>query len=504
MQSLLSIDDDRSVHHLVQKALEHRELEFHSSLTAEDGLSKIESCSPDVVLLDVMLPDMSGLELYKKIRAIDNRIPVIFITAGDSSDTAIEAMRLGAFDYLTKPIDVEQLEQRVDQALATRRLMSIPVGMRNLLTPDDKGDAFVGRCRAMQDVFKAIGRVAPQNVAVLIRGESGTGKELVARAIYQYSTRSDAPFLAVNCAALSETLLESELFGHEKGAFTGASERRIGKFEQCSGGTIFLDEVGDMSPLVQGKVLRLLQEQKFERVGGNETISTDVRIISATNRDLEQMCEDGKFRTDLFYRLNGYSITLPPLHQREGDRVMLLEHFLARLNKELNREVLGIAPEALQRLLEYDWPGNIRELQSVLKQALLQSSGPVLLASALPPEIQPALAMHHERTKVSDEAEMHMVHGAHQNGTAAAPQGEGMRAFAEFVEAKLREGGGDLYAEAVAQLEKDLLTRVLRHSAGNQSEAARILGITRGSLRNKIRANGISIESTIEVAGKSS
>ncbi|QDU88286.1 Nitrogen assimilation regulatory protein [Pirellulimonas nuda] len=488
---LLVIDDDRAVLHLVERSLSNLDLEFVTALSASDGIDKIESEKPDVVLLDIMLPDLSGLEAFTRIRQADARLPVIFITAASASDVAIEAMKLGAFDYVCKPIDVGQLDRLVRQALESRRLMSVPVGMRDLLAPDDKGDAFVGRCRPMQDIFKAIGRVAPQNVAVLIRGESGTGKELVARAVYQHSNRSEGPFLAVNCAALSETLLESELFGHEKGAFTGAHERRIGKFEQCSGGTIFLDEVGDMSPLVQGKVLRLLQEQKFERVGGNQTISTDVRIVSATNRDLEEMCQNNEFRTDLYYRLNGYTINLPPLRDRGDDRVMLLEHTLARLNAELGRDVQGIAPEALKRLLSYDWPGNVRELQTLLRQAVLQSSGPVLLADALPAEINPSPV----RARATES-----------HGSAPAPmsdedrEGDSDAGIDAFVDQRLQEGATDLYATTLSHMERSLLSRVLRHAGGNQSEAARILGITRGSLRNKIRANQISIGPTISVA----
>lgn len=482
MSRLLCIDDDRSVHHLVQRALESSSMEIERALTASEGIEKLGHLQTDVVLLDVMLPDMSGLDAYASIRQIDPRLPVIFVTAAGTSDTAIQAMRLGAFDFLDKPIDIQRLTEMVSHALESRRIASVPVGMQGMLTPDEKGDAFVGRCEQMQEVFKAIGRVAPQDVAVLVRGESGTGKELVARAIYQYSNRVERPFLAVNCAALSETLLESELFGHEKGAFTGANSRRIGKFEQCSGGTIFLDEVGDMSPLVQGKVLRLLQEQKFERVGGNETIETDVRIVSATNRDLEKMCEEGLFRSDLYYRLNGYTINLPPLRKRGDDRVLLLEHFLAQLNRELKKDVQGISPGALQRLTEYDWPGNVRELRAILRQALLQCSGPVLLESALPSDVQPGPSA--TSGSLSGDS----------NGQASKNLG-----LSEFITERLMTNPDSLYSETLAIMEQELLTQVLRHSGGNQSEASRILGITRGSLRNKIRAHGIVIDQVVSV-----
>ena len=480
MPRLLSIDDDRSIHHLVRRALEEFDLDIESAASAEEAMAKLTESPPDVVLLDVVLPDASGMDFFSQLKQHDPRMPVIIVTAVDTSDIAIEAMKLGAFDYLPKPIDVERLTCMVEQALESRRMMTVPVAMDELLTPAQKHDAFVGRCESMQHVFKAIGRVAAQSVTVLIRGESGTGKELVARAIYQHSSRAKGPFLAVNCAALSETLLESELFGHEKGAFTGAHSRRIGKFEQCSGGTIFLDEVGDMSPSVQGKVLRLLQEQKFERVGGNETIETDARIISATNQDLEEMCRKGEFREDLYYRLNGYTINLPPLKDRGEDRILLIEHFLARLAKELNKEVSGIAPDAQTALLEYDWPGNVRELESVLRRALLYCSGTVLLKSALGKDLF--------KEKQS----------ANQSSKGSGVSADG--GLARFVEDRLADESTDLYAETLAEMETQLLTTLLRHTEGNQSEAARILGITRGSLRNKIRSLGISIEQVVTVS----
>ncbi|MEM8865208.1 MAG: sigma-54 dependent transcriptional regulator [Planctomycetota bacterium] len=502
MPRLLSIDDDRSVHHLVTKALEDTGVEVVSSLTARGGVEAVETSPPDAVLLDVMLPDMSGLDAFRLIRQLDSKLPIIIVTAAGSSETAIEAMKLGAFDFLTKPIDIDNLERLVGHAIESRRLASVPVGIADLTEPQTRGDAFVGRCPAMQEVFKSVGRVAPQSVPVLIRGESGTGKELVARAIYQHSDRSDGPFLAVNCAALSETLLESELFGHERGSFTGADSRRIGKFEQCDGGTIFLDEVGDMAPSVQGKVLRLLQQQAFERVGGNTTIKTDVRIVSATNRDLEKMCDNGEFRTDLFYRLNGYTIALPPLRDRGDDRVMLLQHFLAELNEELGREVQGVAPDAMRRLLDYDWPGNVREMQSVVKQAMLHCSGPVMMSTALPAEVT-AAPVRPKTTAVPSNAtdtpqpEDDSIPRDIENAESA--EATTRNELKEFIDTHINEGRGELYAATLAEMEKVLLSRVLNHTGGNQSEAARLLGITRGSLRNKIRSNGIVIGPNIKI-----
>lgn len=477
MAKILTVDDDRAVHHLIRRVLEDRALEVCCASSVSEALDKVGTVSPSVVLLDVVLPDGSGLSLVQRLRELDPRLPVIIITSHDTSETAIEAMKLGAFDFLPKPIDVERLNHMVGEALESRRMMTVPVAMDELLSPEEH-DPFIGRCAAMQNVFKAIGRVAAQNVSVLILGESGTGKELVARAIYQHSERSEGPFLAVNCAALTETLLESELFGHEKGAFTGAHGRRIGKFEQCSGGTIFLDEVGDMSPSVQGKVLRLLQEQRFERVGGNETIETDVRIVSATNQDLERMCRENKFREDLFYRLNGYTIELPALRERGDDRILLIEHFLARLAKELNKEIRGVASDVRSKLLNYHWPGNVRELEGALRRAILYCSGSVLLASSLPKELL---------------SESDAMPGKKEN--QASPD----QALKSLIAERLETNPEDLYAEVLELMETQLITMVLQKSDGNQSEASRILGITRGSLRNKIRSLGISIDQVVTV-----
>src|SRR5262249_29821336 len=309
MGRVLLVDDDPAmILDQVSHALSPQGLRIDVARTAEEGLRQVASELPDVILLDLHLPDRSGLEAYQRIREIDGRIPVIFITWAATADTAIEAMKEGAFDYLFKPLDLARLRSVVAQAVEVGRLMRTPAaypqGGAAETPPAEDGDAIIGRCPAMGEVYKAIGRVAAQNVIVLITGESGTGKELVARAIYQHSTRSRSPFLAINCAAIPEHLLESELFGHEKGAFTGADRRRIGKFEQCSGGTLFLDEIGDMPLATQAKILRVLQEQSFERVGGNETVRTDVRLIAATNRDLKGWSDQGKFRPDLYYRLS--------------------------------------------------------------------------------------------------------------------------------------------------------------------------------------------------------
>lgn len=479
MPRLLVIDDDRSILHMVRRAFDGSEFNVLTASTAQKGL-ELAAEAPDVVVLDIILPQSSGFEAARELRRMHPDVPFIFITAQGTSATAIEAMKLGAFDYLLKPLDLIQLREYVERALTIRRLTRDSAdSVERLAAPvlEDDGPQIIGRSPLMQNVFKAIGRVSQQNVTVLIQGESGTGKELVARAIVRHSLRADRPFLAVNCAAIPDTLLESELFGHERGAFTDAVDRRIGKFEQCNGGTIFLDEVGDMSPLVQSKVLRLLQEQRFERVGGSQTITTDVRILCATNRDLRQMAAEGTFREDLFYRLDGYSIHLPPLRERGEDIPLLLNLTLRRMKRDLGRNVADYSPEALALLLDYPWPGNVRELEAAVRQALLHTTGAVILAEFLPESIR------HART-------------------TAALAGAGLSDSGDLkpvLDRGLRHQSTNLYAEALEQMERYTIGRVLRHTRGNQSHAARLLGITRGCLRNRIRTLHITLEASVRV-----
>ena len=473
MTDVLVIDDEPFIRHAFRKAFEDTELAVRTAGDAAEGMEILARDRPYAVVLDINLPDRSGLDVFGDIRRLDARIPVILITGHGTTETAIEAMKLGAFDYLLKPLDVAQVRALVTRAYEVGRLARVPA-----LTPDEPpapgpADVLVGRSSAMQEVYKAIGRVAPQDVTALILGESGTGKELVARAIYQHSRRANGPFLAVNCAAIPETLLESELFGHEKGAFTGADRMRIGVFEQCHGGTLFLDEIGDMTPLTQAKILRVLQDGRFERVGGNETIRADVRIIAATNRDLPEMVAAGEFRGDLYYRLGVFTITLPPLRDRLADLPGLVEHFLSRFSPELGKEAYRASPEAMELLLGHTWPGNLRELQGVLKQALLRAQGPVLLPEFLPATIRV---------------------GATTGGGDPPPEAVDWEGF---LEERLRAGTQDLYAEAMELIERSLVTRVLRQTGGNQAQAAKILGITRGSLRTKIRTLGLRIERSV-------
>jgi DNA-binding NtrC family response regulator len=433
-----------------------------------EGLERIGAGSPDVVILDVGPHLRSGLEFFQQIRRINATVPVVLITSTNQSDLTIEAMRQGAYDCLFKPLDLPALWTVVSEALDVARHTSVGVAAQDdvYAAPDTLG-SIVGCCRSMREVLKSIGRIADQNVPVLITGETGTGKELVARAIQQHGQRANAPFLALNCAAIPEQLLESELFGHEKGAFTGADRRRLGKFEQCHGGTLFLDEIGDMPVSLQAKILRLMQEQAFDRLGGNETIWTDVRLIAATHRDLRAWSEDGKFRPDLYYRLGVFTIHLPPLRERGEDLPLLVQCFLHRFSPALNRNVREVAPETLERLRAYHWPGNVRELQSVLKQALLRASGTVLLPAFLP----------------------QLPGGSRSHGVSGLPSEEAWD-MGSLIRQRLEKDCRDLYSEAHRELDRVLLPRVLKHAEGSQHQAARLLGIARQTLRLKMRDFG--------------
>ncbi|MFO1064893.1 MAG: sigma-54 dependent transcriptional regulator [Pirellulales bacterium] len=509
MSKILIIDDDRAVRLTVVRGLESEGFQVIEASNAAEGLAAVDLHRPDVALVDVFMPEMNGLELFRKIRALDRKLPMIFVTSDTSSETTIEAMRLGAFDYLAKPINLQQLKNLTASAAETRRLMDHPVALP-LTGEAESGERFVARSSVMMDVFKSIGRVAGQDVTVLVRGESGCGKELVARAIVQHSNRKDMPFVAVNCAAIPDQLLESELFGHEKGAFTGAERRRIGKFEQCDGGSIFLDEVGDMSPLVQGKVLRILQDQTFQRLGGNEEIRTNVRIVAATNRNLEQMVASGEFREDLFYRLNGFTIQLPPLRERREDIPILLEYFLRRARREMNKNDLdGLSPAALEVLISYHWPGNVRQLQSVVRQAVLNTVGTVLGPESLPSIVfnSPATVVGETRTgsdgntrgASTDDSDMSMDSTASGGNAPDSDMLDSVRQSIEaFIEARLGTSN-NLYAEAVEELERYLFARVLETTGGNQSRAAEILGITRGKVRDRIAAFNIQLDRTVTV-----
>lgn len=464
MRTMLVVDDEPNIVFTLEATFASQSLKVLTASTAEEGVRKARIASPDVILMDLRLPDMSGLEAFQQIREIDPRIPVIMITAYSRTEVAIDAMSRGAFDYFVKPVDLPSLRESVQRALDVSRLNQIPALVEKV-EESANADLIVGQSAAMQDVYKTMGRVAPQDVTVLVQGESGTGKELAARAIYHYSRRSKQPFLAINCAALPESLLESELFGHEKGAFTGADHRRIGKFEQVNGGTIFLDEIGDMSLSTQAKALRLLQQQQFERVGGNATIQTDVRIIAATNRDLEAMVVEGRFRQDLYYRLSGFTFRMPPLRERLEDVPLLTDYLLRHLSRELERPIRGITDEARTALQKHHWPGNVRELSNAIRYAIVQSSGEIVTLSCLPEHVRIA------------------------NLESPSATGEDSWAYVrKVVKHLLACGSNDVYRQVGQLIDRAVLETILQETNGNQLQAAERLGISRVTLRAKLRA----------------
>lgn len=470
MDTLLVIDDEPGIRQTIAAVLQTDELRVISAGTSAEGIRLLGEEMPPVVLLDIRLGRDSGLNVFEQLRQIDPKVLIIFITGHGTSDTAIETMKLGAFDYLVKPLDFDQLQQVVDQALKISRLMRTPATVNTDTSRGEGSDRLIGNGPLMQTICKQIGRIAPQDVNVLILGESGTGKELVARAIYQHSRRNQASFLAINCAAIPETLLESELFGHEKGAFTGADRKRVGKFEQCDKGTIFLDEVGDMPAATQAKILRLLQDGQFQRVGGNETLTVDVRVVAATNQNLEAMIEEGTFRRDLFYRLRGVTLRLPPLRERTEDIPELAHYFLFRFNRQLGTAVQSISSESLEKLQNYRWLGNIRELQSVIREALIVATGPTLLPDFLPIEL-----LNDPTCDIDSPAEL------------AALGNDSWRELGTFVEQALATELPDAYRESLQRFDQLVITHAMKTANGLQAKAAQLLNLSRPTLRSKLR-----------------
>ena len=480
MSKLLLIDDEADVQYSFQRIFDSPDIELTTASSGEEGLRIIPGLKPDLVIMDVRMGGLTGLETLRRIHHADPKLLVILMTAYGTTQTAIEAMKLGAYDYLLKPFEVPKLKEIVFNALKAASDMRQVVSYQPLLEKEDYELGIVGRSEPMQQVFKLIGQLAASDATALISGESGTGKELVARAIYHHSNRSQKPFLAVNCAAIPEQLLESELFGHERGAFTGATLQRIGKFEQCNQGTLFLDEIGDMTPATQTKILRVLQSGAFERVGGNQSIAVDVRIIAATNRPLEQAVAARQFREDLFYRLNVVRVHLPPLRERREDIRLLVNYFLKAFAKEHQGAPKSIAPGVIRALEKYHWPGNVRELENVLRRALVVAKGNAILPVDLPPEI----------TGLGSAAGI--------PGTVSLPAGEGSTAdIAAMARQLFQWARRDPKLKLIPAVERELVIQALKETGGNQIQAAKLLGITRATLRKRVEKFGIQRELSI-------
>jgi nitrogen regulation protein NR(I) len=461
---ILLIEDDAGITDTLQRVLVEEGYAVAAEKRGDTGLARAKAETFHVVIADLKLPGVSGLEIVRQLHAAQPRLPIILVTAFGTTDTAIEAMKHGAFDYLLKPFNLPQLLDLVGKAADSNRRMSEPVALGE---PSASRDALIGQGRAMQEIYKEIGRVASKPVNVLIRGETGTGKELIARAIYQHSERANAPFIAINCAAIPETLLESELFGHEKGAFTGADTRRIGRFEQADHGTIFLDEIGDMTLGTQVKLLRVLQDKTIQRLGGKEAIPVDVRVIAATHRDLEAAISEKQFREDLYYRLNVVVLTLPPLRNRREDIPELVRYFLGKHGPELGNSSPSIHPEAVEFLQAQSWPGNVRELENVMRKAVLAAQDYTI--------------------------NLDHVHAALKKSAAgvASPA----RAFGEYIDEVLaaarRKEIADAHARVIETAERELFARAIQQAHGNQAKAARWLGITRITMRAKLIQFGL-------------
>jgi two-component system, NtrC family, nitrogen regulation response regulator GlnG len=467
-------EDEESIRFVLVRALEGRGYYVRAFAEGLPALAALRAGSVDLAIVDIRLPDISGLDLLSRARDESLDIPFLVMTAESTMQNAIEAMKRGAFDYLTKPFDIDEVQLLVDRALSVRRLSRMVENLKDEMRPQfTPGSGLVGKSPAMQEIYKTIGRVAESDANVLLQGESGTGKELIARALHFHSGRS-GPFVAINCSAIPRDLLESELFGHERGAFTGAVERTLGKFEIADEGTLFLDEISEFPLDLQAKLLRVLQEHEFMRVGGREPIRTDARIISATNRDLADLVRRSRFREDLFFRLNVVPISVPPLRLRRTDIPELVRFFIRKINRDMKANILGLAPDAERLLVEHPWPGNVRELENALIRACVLAGGRTLTASDL-----------------------------HLPGDSVVPaSGAGDAALDELVRRKLREVlptqvealPRDLHAIALSWVERPLLEFILEKTGGNQLRAAEILGINRNTLRKKITTLGVAIK----------
>ncbi|MBN2227061.1 MAG: sigma-54-dependent Fis family transcriptional regulator [candidate division Zixibacteria bacterium] len=469
MKNLLIIDDDPEISRSLANLFDPDRYRFYFLGDGQGMVKFVEDHDDiDVILLDVNLPTLSGLDLLKQAKLKGLDVPIIMISGFISTENAMEAMREGAYEYLTKPFEIQKLINTVNKACGYHKTKG---KHHEEHLPEESGlvDEIIGKSPEVVEIAKLIGQVSKSDAAVLIFGESGTGKELIARAIHRNSPRHSKPFLSVNCAALAETLLESELFGHEKGAFTGAYFKRLGKFEQANQGTIFLDEIADMSLLTQSKLLRVLQEQKFERVGGNETIEVDARVIAATNKSLVQCMKEGSFRVDLFYRLKVVSVYVPPLRERRGDIHLLAEHFIKRFSRQLNKEIKGIAPKALQMLTTYAWPGNVRELENNIHTACVMTKSELLQTEDFP-----------IASEINSRVEIDLDN----------LQDDYTELFKKIIDPVLpkliNNSEGKIYYFLESALERALISSCLKHFGSNQVKTSEMLGISRNTLRDRI------------------
>ena len=475
MKKILIVDDEPNVHYSFEKVFSEDYAILPAS-SGEEAIKIISKESPDLVIMDIRMQGMDGLTALRRIKKIDPRLHVIVMTAHGTMETAVEAIRLGAYDYTLKPFDIDWMKTTISTALSMTEMMKKKVAISPEQGDELNGDLMVGNSPEMQGVYKSIGQVAGSNITVLLTGESGTGKELVARAVYMHSSRKDKPFMAINCAAIPEDLLESELFGHEKGAFTDARLKKIGKLEQLNGGTIFLDEIGDMSLSLQAKMLRVLQEMEFERLGGNETIKVDLRVIAATNMDLKRAIAEGKFREDLYYRLNVALIHLPPLRERKEDIPDLVRYFIKKSKAELKKEVKDIDSLALKALMGYLWPGNVRELENIIKKAIVTCKSEVIFFEDL-----------------SFGEDINGVHPLGKEGEPIKGLSDSLDKFLDrlfFLSSKEN-------LDAISYMEKMLIVKAMKRTEGNQVKAAGLLGINRNSLRRRMEKYGIKKEVSI-------
>ena len=463
------VDDDRSIRWVLEKALQQEGMTTQSFDSADGVLARLTRQQPDVIISDIRMPGASGLDLLARLRELYPRLPVIIMTAHSDLDSAVASYQGGAFEYLPKPFDVDEAVSLVKRAFQhAQEQQSLAVPAAQARTPE-----IIGEAPAMQEVFRAIGRLSHSNITVLINGESGTGKELVAHALHRHSPRAAAPFIALNMAAIPKDLMESELFGHEKGAFTGAANQRRGRFEQADGGTLFLDEIGDMPLDVQTRLLRVLADGQFYRVGGHQPVQVDVRIIAATHQNLEKRVADGEFREDLFHRLNVIRIHIPALKERREDIPQLAQHFLLRAAKELNVEAKSLHPDTQAYISRLPWPGNVRQLENVCRWLTVMASGQEVLVSDLPTELL---------TPITSTAEPGQP----------ALSGGWQQQLQDWVAAKLALGETDILADALPQFERIMLETALDHTHGHKQEAARLLGWGRNTLTRKLKELDLS------------